>query len=127
MLNNNSRFANIHLLQTNGTTAGAPNSCSFSDVAISHANKIINKKRATQFQECFYFGRLHDAIFVLWRRENGFQKMLNILDEKLKFMIKIGCSSICFLDFKVFIQSNPLETTVYSKLTDSHLNLEASS
>ena len=53
--------------------------------------------------------------------------MLNILDEKLKFRIEIGGSSICFLDFKIFIQSNCLETTVYSKPTDSDLNLEASS
>ena len=48
---------------------GAPNSCSFSDKAISHLNKIINEKRATQLQECFYFGRYHDNYFVLWCRD----------------------------------------------------------
>ena len=60
LLNTNSRFANIHLLQTNGTATGAPNSFSYSDIAISHLDKINNEKRATQFQECFYFGRYGD-------------------------------------------------------------------
>ena len=38
LLNNNSGFANIHLLQTNNTATGAPNSCSYSNKAISHLN-----------------------------------------------------------------------------------------
>ena len=45
LLNNNSHFANIHLLQTNGTATGAPNSCLYSDIEISHLDKIINEKR----------------------------------------------------------------------------------
>ena len=130
LLNNNSRFANIHLLQANGTATGAPNSFSVFDIAISHLNKIINKKRATQFQEYFYFGRYHDNYLIIWcgdtEKINNFHKMLNNVYEKLKFTIEIAGSSICFLDLKIFIQSNRLETTVYSKHTDSHLNLEES-
>ena len=53
-LHNNSRFANIHLLLTNDTATGAPNSCSYSDMPISNLDKIINGKRAIQFQECFW-------------------------------------------------------------------------
>ena len=60
LLNNNSRFPNIHLLQTNGTGTGGPSSCFYFDIATTHLNKIINKKRVTQFQECFYFGRYRD-------------------------------------------------------------------
>ena len=104
LLNNNSHFANIHLLQTNGTATGAPNSCSYSDIATSHLDKIINEKKATQFQECFYFGRYHDDCLVSWCRDigkiNDFHKMLNILDEKLKFAMEIGGNRTCFLDFK---------------------------
>ena len=69
LLNNNSRFATIHLLHTNGTATGAPNSCSYSNIAISHLDKIINEKRATQFQECFYFGIYHDDYLVSWYRD----------------------------------------------------------
>ena len=53
--------------------------------------------------------------------------MLNTLEEKLKFKMEIGGNSICFLDLKISIQNNRLETTVYSKPTDSHFYLEASS
>ena len=53
--------------------------------------------------------------------------MLNNLKEKLKFAMEIGGNSICFLELKISIQNNRLETTVYSKTTDSHLYLEASS
>ena len=69
LLQNNSRFANIHLLQANSTAAGAPNSCSYSDIAISHLDKIINEKRARQFQECFNFRRYRDDCSVLWCRD----------------------------------------------------------
>ena len=64
LLYNNSRFANIHLMQINGTGIGPQNSCSYSNVAISHLDNIINKKIATQFQECFYFGRYRDDCLV---------------------------------------------------------------
>ena len=53
--------------------------------------------------------------------------MLTTLDEKLKFTMKIGGNNICFLDRKISIQNNRLETTVYSKPTDSHLYLQTSS
>ena len=61
---------------------------------------------------------------VLWcgdiEKLNDFQKMLNNLDEKLKFTMEIGGNSICFLDLKISIQNNRLEIIVYSKPTDSH-------
>ena len=107
MLNNQSYFASIHVLQAHDTGTGAPNSCSYSNIAISHVDKIINKKRGTQFEECFYFGRYRDDCFVLWCRDieksNDFHKLLNTLDEKLKFTMEIGGNNICFLDFKFFI------------------------
>ena len=100
LLNNKSLFANIHLLQTNGTATGAPNSCSYSDIVISHPDKIINGKRTIQSQECFYFGRYHDDCLVLYcsdvKEINNFHKMLNTLNEKLKFTMDNRASSICF-------------------------------
>ena len=35
LYNNNSVFANKNLLQTNGTATGAPNSCSYADIAVA--------------------------------------------------------------------------------------------
>ena len=129
-LNSNSSFANIHQLQPNGTATGAPNSCYYSDIAISYLDKIISEKAATQLQECFYFGRYCDDCLILWcgdiEKLNDFYIMLNNSDEKLKFTMEIG-GNICFLDLRISIQNNCLETTVYIKPTDIHLYLEASS
>ena len=78
LLNNKSRFANIHLLQRNGTATGAPNSCSYSDIVFSHLDKIIYGKRATQFHECFYFSRYQEYRLVLYcsdvKEINDFRK-----------------------------------------------------
>ena len=61
-----------------------PIACSYSDIAIIHLDKIINEKRTTQFQECFYFGRYCGDCLVLWcgdiEKLNDFQKMLNTLE-----------------------------------------------
>ena len=96
----------------------------------NYLDKIINGKRATQFEECFYFGRYRDDCFILWCRDteklNDFNKMWNILDEKLKFTIESRGNSICFPDLKISIQNNRLETTLYSKPTKSHLYVETS-
>ena len=116
LLHNNLGFANIYQLQTNGTATGATNSCSYSDIAISHLDKIINARRAVQFQECFYFGRYRGDCLVLWcgdiEKLNDFHKMLNTLDEKSKFTMEIRGNSTCFLDLKISIENNDLKTTV---------------
>ena len=91
LFKDNSRFVYIHLLQTDGTATRAPDSCSYSNIAISHLDKIINEKSSSQIQECFYFSKYHDEFLVLYcgdiEKINDFHKMLNTLDEKLKFMM----------------------------------------
>ena len=52
---------------------------------------------------------------------------LNTLDEDLKYTMEVGENVICLLDLKTAIDNNKMTTTVYSKPTDSHLYLEASS
>ena len=49
------------------------------------------------------------------------------MDKTLKFSKEIENNNICFLDLKISVQNNHLETTVYRKPTDCHLYLEASS
>ena len=53
LYNNNSKFDQDHLLQTNRTATGAPNSCSYSDLAIQRLEKLINNKRINNFGEFF--------------------------------------------------------------------------
>ena len=45
LFHNNSKFNKDHLLQTNGTATGAPDSCSYSDLAIELLDKHRDKKR----------------------------------------------------------------------------------
>ena len=48
---------------------------------------------------------------------------MNSLNLDLKFATEVGGKSICFLYLKIRIINGQLETTVYSKPTDSHLHL----
>ena len=109
LLNNKSRFTNIHPLQTNGTVTRAPNGCPCPDIANNHLDKNINEKRAPDFQGCFYFGICRDDCLVLWcgdiEKLNNFHEMLSTSDKKLKVAMKIGGNSICFLDLKILFQT----------------------
>ena len=46
LYSNNSMFNNSHLLQTNGTATGAPNSCSYSDLALKPIDDAIFREAA---------------------------------------------------------------------------------
>ena len=131
LYNNNSIFDTNHLLQTNGTATGSPNSCSYSDIAINRIDRLIEQEQANNFKELSFFGRYRDDCFVLWNgskdRLDEFFSFLNVLDCDLKFIMEIGNDHLCFLDLKISISSNKLMTTVYSKPTDSHLYLHSTS
>ena len=86
LTNNNSTFARQNLIQKNGTTMGAANSCSYSDLAIQPVgNAVIDAQRAN-FREIFYFGRYRDDCLTIWTRDedkvNLLLEFLNSLDEK---------------------------------------------
>ena len=131
LYSNNSTFNNKHLLQTNGTATGAPNSCSYSDLAMQPIDDAIFRERDTNFVELLYYGRYRDDCLVLWNgsleRLYEFLAFINSLDEFLKFTIEVGGLFITFLDLRIGIHEGKLITTVYSKPTDSHLYLQADS
>ena len=131
LYNNNSVFANQHLLQVNGTATGAPNSCSYSDLAVGAIDNKVNAARLSSFKEVLYYGRYRDDIFILWNgdpsRLKDFLDFMNSLDDKLKFTLVVGGESLTFLDLLLRLINGRLETTVYSKPTDSHLYLHAMS
>ena len=131
LYNNNSKFADKNLLQTNGTATGAPNSCSYSDIAVSSVDNAVFEKMNSSFSELKYFGRYRDDCLCLWcgsiEKLNEFHTFLNSINSDLKFTMEIGGNSICFLDLKITLINNKLHTTVYSKPTDSHLYLHSTS
>ena len=50
LYNNNSVFDTNHLLQTNGNATGAPNSFSYSDIAINRLDQLIEQEQANNFK-----------------------------------------------------------------------------
>ena len=131
MFNNNSIFANEHLIQTNGTATGAPNSCSYADIAISSIDNAVFEQMNNNFKELLYFGRYRDDCIGLWcgneRELNGLFEFINTLSPDLKFTMEVGGNELCFLDLCISLKDNLLATTVYSKKTDAHLYLHADS
>ena len=129
MYNNNFTFDKNHLLQTNVTATGAPNSCSYPDIAINRLDRLIEQEQANNFTELFFFGRYKNDCFVLWNgskdRLDECFSFLNVLDCDLKLTMEIGKDHLCFLDLKTSAWSKKLMTTVCSKTTDSHLYLQS--
>ena len=128
---NNSTFANLNLLQTNGTATGAPNSCSYADLAVTPIDDAVFESMTSSFPELRYFGRYRDDCLVIWVGQeiklNNFLEFLNSQSDELKFTMEIGGKKLCFLNVLLSIVENKIETSVYSKPTDSHLYLHASS
>ena len=131
LFNNNSVFANDNLLQTNGTATGAPNSCSYADMAVAPIDDAIFERMGSTFKELLYYGRYRDDCLALWcgtkEKLNEFFNFINSLNDDLKFTMEIGEDQLCFLDLKITLNNNILSTTVYSKPTDSHLYLHSTS
>ena len=63
---NNSRFGSQNLFQLNGTATGAPNSCSYADLAAFDIDKSVLQAKRNTFQEMRYFGRYCDDCLALW-------------------------------------------------------------
>ena len=115
----------------NGTASGAPNSCSYAGLVISPIDYQVFEAMNSTFKELCYFGRYRDDCLSLWvgtnERLEEFFTFLNSLNEDLKFTMEIGGKELCFLDVKLSIVNGRIETSVYSKPTDSHLYLHATS
>ena len=65
LYNNNSVFGLDNLLQVNGTATGAPNSCSYADIAMLSIDNDIFEKMETSFSELLYYGRVRDDCLAL--------------------------------------------------------------
>ena len=85
---NNSKFAKQNLLQSNGTATGAPNSCSYADLAVSPIGEKVLSASENTFRETLYFGLYRDDGLTLWagsmERLCQFRDFLNSLDPNLE-------------------------------------------
>ena len=103
--------------------------CSYADLAVFNIDKNVLQAKRNTYQELRYFGRYRDDCLALWtgslEKLELFLMFLNSLDSNLQFTVEIGGSELCFLDLKLTLTDNEIQTTVYSKPTDSHLYLQA--
>ena len=63
---NNSRFGSQNLFQLNGRATGAPNSCSYADLANFDIDKSGLQAKRNTFQEMRCFARYCDDCLALW-------------------------------------------------------------
>ena len=94
LTSNNSKFAKQNLLQSNGTATGAPNSCSYPDLAVSPIGEKILSASENTFREILYFGLYRDDGLALWvgsmEKLCQFRDFFNSLDPYLKFKMTVG-------------------------------------
>ena len=128
---NNFIFAGVNLLQTDRTATGAPNLCSYGDIAVASIDNAVLDQKEKCFDDLVYFERYKDNCFLLWKGTAGklesFYNFLNSLNPDLKSTMEVSVKSNCFLDLKTSIVIGQLETTVYSKPTDFHLYIHGKS
>ena len=78
-------------------------------------NAIFSARDHTYTELCFY-GHYRADCFVLWNgtyeRFHDFYNFINALEKDLKFTMEISEVSSCFLDLKISIVNNEMDTTV---------------
>ena len=91
---NNSKFNGQHLLQTDGRAMGAPNSCSYADLATAPFDNKVYDAQKDRFPEIFTYMKFRDDIFNLWAGEvsriDDFLDFLNTLDPTVKYTMEVG-------------------------------------
>ena len=95
----------------NGTVTGAPNSCSYADIAVVSLNQVITEKKEQQFRKCFILLGIETIVKYCGMTHKKLQELynsLNTLNPDLKFTMEIGNQSICFLDLRISVDENKL-------------------
>ena len=120
---NNFGFNGRHFLQIGGTAMGTK-------VAPAYANTFMGwyeeEHVYTYHKQPLLWKRFIDDIFVIWQYDHeelqDFIQYLNSRMPSIKFEADISEHNVHFLDVDVFLNSskNKIETTLYTKPTDSH-------
>ena len=117
---NNSTFNNQHLVQTDGTAQGAPNSCSYADLATMEIDKKVIQSTRRRFQELQIYKKYRDDVFAVWFGDpykiDDFLCFLNSLDTNLKFTLEVG------LFFQVVSDFTPLQLFSFFHVTINNCN-----
>ena len=129
LINNNSTFAGLNFVQTNGTAMGTANCCSYPYLAIQPIDNALIDAQRTILKEIFYFGQYRDDCRTIRTgdvdRIDLLLEVLNSFDENLKFTVEIFLvNHYVLLIWKLLLLTKKLLASVYSKPTDSYLHLD---
>ena len=126
--NNNFCFNGNHFLQTEGTAIG-------SHLGMNYACTFLGQWEENLFQQCKLhpssYWRYVDDIWGLW--EHGleelkeFHKLTNTLHPRIKTELRYAQKMIEFLDVNVILENGRIKTDLYTKNTDKHQYLHATS
>ncbi|XP_077974125.1 uncharacterized protein LOC144429790 [Styela clava] len=126
--NNNFVFDDNYYLQIQGTAMGTKFAPKYANIFMADLETELLEK--TPFKPKYYC-RFIDDCFMIWT--HGKEKLLefvnlaNSLHPTIKFTFECSPNNITFLDVKVHIIKDKLETEIFSKETDSHQYLSPSS
>ena len=115
--------------QCSGTAMGPHHACSYTDIAVDKAiDKRVNDPHENPWKHCIaLWGRFRDDIFCIWTGSEeelqDFNLWLNNLESKLKFTIEFSRESVVFLDLRLTVKGSKVESSMYSKPSDSHAYL----
>ena len=118
---NNFDFHGRHFLQVGGTAMGTK-------VAPAYANTFMGwfeeNHVYTYHRQPLLWKRFIDDIFVIWQHDHreldNFISYLNSRMPSIKFEAEKSLEQVSFLDVLVKLKGRKLETTLYTKPTDSH-------
>ncbi|XP_078527395.1 uncharacterized protein LOC144799740 [Lissotriton helveticus] len=113
--------------QCNGTSMGFGGAPSYANIFMCkfETDHILENPRWTE--GLIMFKRFIDDIFLIWKgsrqklEENI--KLLNTVNERIKFTFNIDKEAIAFLDVQVLMKNNVIITIVYTKQTDRNSSL----
>nr|XP_039273918.1 uncharacterized protein LOC120347871 [Styela clava] len=125
---NNFVFNDKHYLQINGTAMGTKMAPKYANTFM--ANLESRMLQTAKIKPLYYF-RYIDDCFLIWTHGEtelkDFLNHANSIHPTIKFTFDYSTENIAFLDIKVHIIDNKLETEIFTKETDSHQYLLPSS
>ena len=118
--------------QCSGTAMGPHHSCSYTDIAIDKAiDRRVNSAEYPWQKFINLWGRFRDDICCIWTGTEEellqFNTWLNNLEPKLKFTVESSKETVVFLDLRLTVKGTHIETSMYSKPSDTHAYLMPSS
>ena len=118
---NNFQFNGKHYLQTGGTSMGTKMAPAYANVFMG---QFENDFVYTYHNPPLVWVRFIDDIFCIFTGTldelNSFINYLNSCDPHIKFTSEISQTTVTFLDTRVNLSHNKIETDLFCKPTDSH-------